>query len=256
MGPIIKNYKVIKYKSKIINHLKKLKIKKGDHIVLYCKISSFGITDKDFPKKLLEEIIEYIGNNGTVIMPSYTYEKNNFLFNKKKLKSNYSTGILVKNFFLKKNITRSFRPIHSHIGIGKKSMILKAKNMNSFGKYSDFDKFTKNNFKCIFLGCEPNDAATYFVHLEYMNNVPYREKIIIKKKVFINNKIRSVKINYHKRVEDVNIDLNLGLKKMIKLGLKCEKSNLIYGKSYSIKFKDFQRYGNKIFKQNKYCLIN
>jgi aminoglycoside N3'-acetyltransferase len=256
MRSTIKNYKVRRYKSKIINHLKKLKIKKDDHIVLYCKLSSFGIVDKKFPKELLEEIIDYIGSNGTIIMPSYTYENDNFVFDKKKLKVNYSTGILVKYFFMKKNIIRSFRPIHSHLGIGKKSIILKKKNMNSFGKLTDFDSFAKNNFKCVLLGCEPSEGATYFIHLEYMNNVPYRKKIIIKKKVFLNNEIKNVKIKYHNKDKSVNIDLNLGLKKMIKLGLKCEKSSLIYGNSYSIKFRDFQKYGNKLFKQDKYCLID
>ena len=40
---------------------------------------------------------------------------------------------------------------------------------------------TKNNFKCIFFGCNADEAGTFFIHLEYLNKVPYRKDIILKK---------------------------------------------------------------------------
>ena len=49
--------------------------------------------------------------------------------------------------------------------------------------------------------------------------------------------------------------MNLGFKKMIKEGLKFKKSTLPFGKSYALSFKDFERYGNKIFKRDKFCLV-
>ena len=150
--------------------LKDLNIKRGDRIVIYPKISSFGIAKKKFVIELLNSIIEYIGINGTIIMPSYTFEKSKkFIFNSKILVKNYSTSPLVQEFFKKKKIKRSIRPIHSHMGIGKKIDFLENKNnFNSFGIYSDFYYFKKYNFKMIFLGCSPNEAATYLINLEYI----------------------------------------------------------------------------------------
>tara|TARA_B100000401_G_C52626657_1_gene634005 strand:+ start:161 stop:688 length:528 start_codon:yes stop_codon:yes gene_type:complete len=164
-------------------HFKKLKIKKNDHILIYSKLSSFGIIDKNFSKKFLNFLVKYIGPKGTIIMPCYIFEDKKFVFNIKKLKKNYSTSVLVKEFFKIKK-TRSKRLIHSHIGLGQKANILK-KNIDmsiSLGKKSDFDLMTKANFKCVYIGCNANEAGTYLIHLEHLNKVPYRNKLILFKK--------------------------------------------------------------------------
>jgi len=57
----IKQKNIINLNRYINNHLKKLGVKSGDHILLYSKISSFGIADDDFPKILLNRILNYIG---------------------------------------------------------------------------------------------------------------------------------------------------------------------------------------------------
>ena len=243
------------YKFILAKHLQELGIERGDNLVLFSKLSSFGIVDKKFPKKFLDFLIKHLTDKGTLIMPSYSFENDNFVFDVKKISPNKTTGKLVKFFFKKKKIIRSLRPIHSHIGIGKKSHLLKSKYHNSFGKFSDFYFFTKNNFKCIFLGCDPSEAATYFIHLEYLNNVPYKKKTIIKKKLKINKKIKLVKFRYNIKITNNKIDLNLGFKKMIKEELIFKKSILPFGKSYALSFKDFEKYGNKIFKKNKLCLV-
>ena len=64
-------------KKYIINHLEQLDIKHNDHILLYSKISSFGVIEKHFSKLLLNIILAHLGKNGTLIMPSYTFKKKN-----------------------------------------------------------------------------------------------------------------------------------------------------------------------------------
>ena len=82
-----------------------LKIKKkNDNILVYSKLSSFGIIDRHFSKKFLDILIEYIGLNGTIIMPSYTFENKDYIFDIKTLKHNYSSSLLVKEFFKIKKI--------------------------------------------------------------------------------------------------------------------------------------------------------
>jgi len=241
----------------IDKHLKDLNIKRGDRIVIYPKISSFGIAKKKFVIELLNSIIEYIGINGTIIMPSYTFEKSKkFIFNSKILVKNYSTSPLVQEFFKKKKIKRSIRPIHSHMGIGKKIDFLENKNnFNSFGIYSDFYYFKKYNFKMIFLGCSPNEAATYLINLEYINKVPYRKRIKLKKKIFLKNRTKNITIDYFNKPKNIVFDYDDAFLKMKKVGFKYNKVNLKYGSSLSFKTEDLHYYGNKILKKNNYCLV-
>ena len=241
----------------IINHLKKLKIKKGDDILIYSKQSSFGITKKNFSKILLNTLINYIGSSGTIVMPSYTFEDKNFVFDIKKIKSNYSTSLLVKEFFKRKKIIRSMRLIHSHIALGKKSKLFQQylDPTISLGKGSDFDIMTKSNFRCIYLGCSPEEAATFLVHLEYLNKVPYRKKIIIKKKIKENKKIKIINVNYSNRPKKFKYNFNKTFNMLINIGAKVNIADLRFGKSYSIKLKNYLFYGNKLFKKNKFIMI-
>jgi aminoglycoside N3'-acetyltransferase len=252
----IEKKKIINLNQYIINHLKELGVKPGDHVLLYSKISSFGILDNNFPKFLLSTILNFIGHEGTLVMPSYAFKNKNYIFNIKRLSNDYNNGTLVKIFFKYKNILRSFRPIHSHFGIGLKSKILiNNYSANSFGKDSDFYFFTKNNFKCIYLGCVPNEAATYFMHLEYLHDVPYRRKIIIKKKVYKNNLIKNINVKYFKKIKDVNYDLDNAFEELKRLGAKIIKVKIRFGSSFSINLKDFFKYGNIMFRNNKLCLL-
>jgi aminoglycoside N3'-acetyltransferase len=243
-------------KNIIIKHLKDLKINKSDDILIYSKLSSFGILDKNFAKTFLKILINYIGPKGTIIMPSYTFEDKNFILNLKKLKLNYSTSALVKEFF-KKKIIRSKRLIHSHIGIGKKANILKKKidQTITLGINSDFDIMTKNNFKCIFLGCDANEAGTYLIHLEYYNKVAYRKRILISKKILEENIIKIVKVNYFHRPKKILYDFNKAFNKIITMSKKVNLVEIKFGTSFSLTLKDFFKYGNIMFKKNKSILI-
>ena len=140
-------------------------------------------------------------------------------------------------------------------GFGNKSKILNNYNTNSFGKNSDFYFLTKNNFKCVYLGCNPSEAGTYFMHLEYLNNVPYRKKIVIKKRVRKGNLIKYVNVKYFKKITSVHYDLDCAFKKLKELGAKIKKIKLKFGSSYAINLKDFFKYGNIMFKNNKLCLL-
>ena len=125
----------------------------------------------------------------------------------------------------------------------------------TLGRNSDFDIMTKNNFKCVFLGCDANEAGTFFIHLEYLNKVPYRKDIVINKKILHNKKKEIVKVNYSNRPKEIEFDFNGAFNNIKKLGAKINKAELKYGFSYSLTLKDFLKYGNIMFKKNKNVLI-
>jgi aminoglycoside N3'-acetyltransferase len=244
-------------KNFIYNHFKQLGIKKGDKILVYSNVSAFGLIDRSFPKKLIGYLLNYIGKEGTLFMPSYSFnQKKNSIFRINKLQKNYSTSFLVKEFFKRKNIKRSYRLIHSHIGIGKYSYLLKnSKNMNSFGKDSDFHLMMKNNFKCVFLGCMPSQAATYFFQLEYLNNVPYRKKIYLERKYYQTGKTKEAIIEYLSNDKLSRYDLNKSFYKLKKVGAKVKEVDLKFGKSFCINLRQFHKYGNKLFKRDINFLV-
>ena len=95
------------------------------------------------------------------------------------------------------------------------------------------------NFKCIFLGCDANEAGTFFIHLEYINKVPYRKDIIINKKILYRGKDKIIKVNYSNRPKKIEFDFNKAFNKIKKLGGRINKAELKFGFSYSLKLKDF-----------------
>ena len=201
--------------------------------------------------------MNYIGKEGTLFMPSYSFnQKKNSIFRIDKLQNNYSTSLLVKEFFKRKDIKRSFRIIHSHIGLGKYSYLLKnSKNKNSFGINTDFDLMMKNNFKCVFLGCTPSQAATYFFQLEYLNSVPYRKKIYLERKYYQAGKIKKTIIEYLSNDKINHYNLNKSFYQLKKIGAKVKEVDLKFGKSFCIGLRQFHLYGNKLFKKNINFLI-
>jgi hypothetical protein len=114
---------------------------------------------------------------------------------------------------------------------------------------------TKNNFKCIFLGCDANEAGTYLIHLEYYNKVAYRKRILISKKILEENIIKIVKVNYFHRPKKILYDFNKAFNKIITMSKKVNLVEIKFGTSFSLTLKDFFKYGNIMFKKNKSILI-
>lgn len=249
---------IFAYEKKIINaHLNELKIKKEDKIVLYSNLLSFGIYNENLPTFLLNAILKKITKKGTLIMQAYNFEKDkNYIFDSKKLNFNYSSNYLTNIFFKKKGIIRSACPIHNHIGLGKKASLLLLSNpSNSFGLNSDFDYLIKNNFDCIFLGCDPNQAGTFFLHLEQIMNVRHRKFVKLIKKVYSQKKIIKIKMNYFTKKKNIKYNLNKALSILIKNGLQVKKIPLEYGVSYRFNLSKFSKIGIKVLKKNDKSFI-
>ncbi len=212
----------------------KLKIKKGDNVVVHSNLSTFGFQSSNLPKIIIEELKNSVGLNGTIIMPLYTFGKDSsHIFDKNKLYKNKYISLLSEVFFQEKNITRSNCPIHSHIGIGKKSnILLKSNPRNTYGYKSDFYLMKFNNFKLLLLGCSAQEGATYFHQIEAMKNLSYGKWISFKRKIKIKKKIKVLKINFFEKniKHNLNKSFNLISKKsktFISIKNKYYKSSVI-----------------------------
>ena len=93
-------------KKYILNHLKKLKLKKNDKLLVYSDLSRFGLNDKKLPSIVISSLKKIIGNKGTIIMPFYIFENDKkFIFNKKFVFTN-KIGSLTKSFCKEKKLNK------------------------------------------------------------------------------------------------------------------------------------------------------
>lgn len=248
-------------KNAIFNFLKKLKIKKGDTVFFHGNSMAIfqveGLNSKSKTIFFWNSVIEYLGRNGTIIVPSFTYSINkNKIFNNKKSKS--KIGQFSEDFrkiFLPE---RTNDPIFSVCTYGKKSKIIKKVSYkDSFGKNSIFDYLYSENVKLICLGCELK-VVTFIHYIEQCLKVPYREFKVFNTKVLNEHKKMSkVKIKFFCRSTKNNYTYNLvKLNKEMVKQKKLYRSNFGRIKSYSFRAKDFFRIFKNILKNNNKALIN
>ena len=248
----------IKLKNYIFNHLKNLKIKKGDNLLVYSDLSKFGFSSKSLPRIIISNLKLIVGKSGTIVMPFYNFEKGkNFAFNKKKFFYTNMVGSLTKEFCKEKKILRSKSLIHNHIGLGPKANVLDfSKEDVSIGKDSDFEFFKNYNFKLLMLACEPIQGATYLHHLEAIYKVPYRKWIILKRKKILKGVKKNVFIKYFaKKNNNYVSDFNSVFKKIRKYKSIIYEQKVKYGRSYFISLKHLDKIGLKFLKENKYSFV-
>ena len=200
--------------SELYKSLKRLGLKKDDLVLIHGDaIVSAQLNIKNFENDplnfFLNSLIDYFYKNGTIVVPSFSYNMNETnVFDRDKTKS--QVGLFSERFRNKKNVIRSYHPIFSFCAIGKDSTLLTNYDLSDcFGKNSFFDIFTKMNGKILTLGCSLENGGTYFHYLEQYYGVSYRfikkfSCAYIKKK-----KIKKKKIKYYVRHLDRDAALDL-----------------------------------------------
>ena len=198
---------------KLIEHLKKLGLKKNDTVLVHSNISDIGFTDIDLKTSiniLHKSLCTVIGDNGTICVPSFYWE-----FNKKKVfelnkKSSLNLNIGIYSRYisgLKKSI-RSLNPIASIAALGKNAKIIcNNKTASAYGIDSPFDILTNLNAKMLFLGVDLR-YMTYVHYVEQRVGVPHRYFKLHEGKIIKNGKkinlpiISFVKYNNNKIIND------------------------------------------------------
>jgi len=232
----------------------KLKIKKNDNIVVHSNLFTFGFNSRNLPSIIINNLKKAVGKEGAILMPMYTFGlKENEVFDKRKIYRNNLTSLLSEKFF-KKKVLRSNCPIHSHIGIGKNSKILlKSDPSNTYGKNSDFHLMKLKKFKLLLLGCSAHEGATYLHQIEAMQNLNYGKWISLKRKIIINNKIKSIKVNFFEKKYKSNLNKAFSiLSKKSKTFISVKNK---YYKSSIIDLNELEDLSIQELKKNKYFFV-
>lgn len=155
--------------------IKELGIEKGDMICVHSNFTQFG---KILPRKneflsvLIDIFKELVGDEGTILVPTFTYSFcRGLCFDKKHSKT--SVGALGEYFRKENGVYRNDDPIFSHAIWGAKTELFKTEFRECFGKNSAFDIMYENNAKFIMLGLGA-EGFTFYMYIEQNIGVNYR----------------------------------------------------------------------------------
>ena len=245
----------------IVESLKNIGLVKNDKIFIHSNIGFFGklkncFDSTDYYREFKKAIIEVIGIDGTLAVPTFSYSfTNNEIFDFSKTPS--TCGIFSEMIRLDPESTRSIDPNFSVAAIGRDAKFF-TDNMpkHSFGPDSFWDRFLKNDGKI----CNFNfdSGSTFFHFVEKTINVPYRYDKKFSGKILKNNKIMEENwfhfvFDHEKKIYWPNFEkFN---KKAIELGL-VKISNLGKGQITCIRTKDIFTLIQNELKNNPTFLID
>lgn len=151
----------------------------GDSIMCSCRLPFLGTLGEntsfaDFSNLLIDEILDIIGPDGTMVVPAYSYtfcEKQEF----DPLLTPSTLGIFFETFRKMNGVVRTLDPIFSVCIIGKQAKFLSGGNNDDcFGKDSFFDRFhSLCDAKYLLIGLNYH-YITGFHHIEQICNVKHR----------------------------------------------------------------------------------
>jgi len=233
-------------------------IKSGDVLMIHgdaivgAQIKSYG-SDSGL-HVLLDEILKYLGDHGTLIIPSFTYSfTKSEVFDLDHTKSD--VGHFSEFFRFMPGVVRSSNPLFSVCAIGKhKSQFQNSSIFDSFGSDSCFGVLERLNGRVMCLGC---DFDTTFIHyVEQMNAVPYRYFKNFRGVIVKDSEFREITTSYY--VGDLSVKYRTNLKCLKEYLIDLNKLVIVpFGRfaSYTVSCKDLVEGCSTLLAKDGYALI-
>ena len=193
--------------------LEKVNIFPGDTVMIHGNAGVAAqyrdISAKNQINYLLSKILEYIGQAGTVVVPTFSYSfTKGEDFNPKLTPSR--TGSFSEAFRLYPGAIRSKNPLFSVAAIGSHSKIFQSSDINdSFGSNTCFGLINDLDGKIISLGDDIKQGITYIHYVEQACNVSYRYMKKFNGNLILDNNIRYIETTYYVRDLSINSALDL-----------------------------------------------
>ena len=155
---------------KLMNDIKSLGVKKGDILIVHSSADGLEEVQAE-PKDILLRLMELLGNEGTLVLPTFPYYKNiddpNSILKYDPYKTIAWTGILPNVFLTLHGTVRSCFPNNSLAANGKYAEEMFQHEMEdtaSHGPHSAWNFCAEHHAKVLFLGVVPNHALSE-IHL-------------------------------------------------------------------------------------------
>ncbi len=189
-------------KSQLVGDLKKLGINKGDHLSVALSLKRIGYVDGG-PNVFIDALLEAVGPNGTIIMPTYSksfhiseidtkLNKKDYIFDPNSSKA--ETGLVPNTLVKRKEAIRSRHPMNSVTAIGKMAKYLTEGHDENADSFMPYSRLAKINGKILCIGINDRVVAIRHEaqHLAGLLNVvpPWRGVKFIEEsgniKIFVN----------------------------------------------------------------------
>ena len=161
----------------LIEEFKSLGIQPGDHIFVHSSYTTLSKSTggvEDGPQTVIDAILEILGDQGTLIMPTFNYD---FLRGEKWDIRNTPSQMGVLTELVRKDprSKRMFHPIYSVAAIGKLAGEIKSlRSTDCFGDTTIFKKLRDWHAKILVIGLPYSKSFTFLHHCEQTANVDYR----------------------------------------------------------------------------------
>lgn len=244
---------------------KEIGIKKNDKVLLASSLLGISILYKNknkkfTPSKILDDLKDLIGKNGTLLLNAFNWEfcqKKIYNYNKTKSLSGHLSNIALS----RSDFIRSQNPIYSFAVTGKdKKKIYNLKHNDCFGLNSPFGYIINNQVKGLFIDIDYKKTGFALVHVaEQKAKVNYRFLKKFSGKYYKSKKTKSVSVSMFVKKLNLKIDTyiskdmdeelikNKAIKKVERYGVKFYLINL--SKSFDLMMKDLN--GEKKFIKTK-----
>lgn len=178
--------------------VEKFELQKGDFVVITGDFNKFILSqkrvDKNYnPNTLINQIINRIGNSGTLMFQTFSWDFCHGLgFDIKRSKS--KTGALGNLALKRDDFKRTKHPIYSFAVYGKaQNELANLNNSDSFGKDSPFALMHQNKAKMIVVNLELNHSFTFVHYAEQSCGIDYRFNKEFKGEYIDENGVKSEK---------------------------------------------------------------
>ena len=162
----------------MLNDLTLIGVAKGDCLLVHSSFKSMGLK-KYSPLDVIETMIYFLGEEGTLVMPTFTYCYSGIWGMKPynpKTSNGIDNGILTETFRKHPKAIRSGHPTYSIAAIGKhaKQITQNKENSSPLGKGSSYEEVVKLKGKILLLGIK-NNRNSMIHHAEAVSNLPYND---------------------------------------------------------------------------------
>jgi aminoglycoside 3-N-acetyltransferase len=157
-------------KKNIIDGLRRLGLRSGDHVMVHASLSSFGSVAGG-ADTVIDALLEAVGPDGTIVVP--TFGSSDEVFDPSQ--SDTNLGEVPQKFRQRKGAVRSHHPLASVAAIGKKAdWLIKghAEAKTAHGKGTPYYRLYELGGKVLLLGVD-QDRNTFFHTAEALTRQPY-----------------------------------------------------------------------------------
>ena len=194
-GYIKLEYKVKLCKEDIVTALRKNGIRKGDVILVHSSLAGLGYVEGGI-KSMIGALKEAVGENGTVVMPTFTYSdvSSGQAYDYGKTPS--KTGSITNVFWSDKEVLRSKHPSHSLSAWGKYAELVTEEHekYNPYAREGCFGKLYELDAKILMIGCGLAPNSTLHA-VEDWGNHP---SMVPEEYLVLDNEGKVVKVRYEK----------------------------------------------------------